>query len=54
MTAIWQKGDQGWAVLEPVGFEDEAARTAYVEDRQLAGQPKVAAAGQPTEGPPST
>lgn len=49
MTAIWQKGDLGWAVLEPVGFEDEAALHALVAGAPqvlpLAGSPKVVVLG---------
>jgi RecB family endonuclease NucS len=49
MTAIWQQGEQGWGLLEPVGFEDEAALHALVADAPqvlpLSGTPRVVVLG---------
>ena len=43
MTAIWKKGDSGWAPLAPSGFPDEAALHDLVEQSPemmpLAGSP---------------
>jgi hypothetical protein len=50
MTAIWQQGDHGWRVLEPIGFEDEAALHQLVADAPqllpLAGAPRVIVLGR--------
>lgn len=49
LTAIWHKGEQGWAILEPVGFPDEAALHTLVADAPqvlpLAGSPRLVVLG---------
>jgi hypothetical protein len=49
MTAIWHHGQQGWALLEPVGFPDEAALHTLVAEAPevlpLAGSPRLVVLG---------
>jgi hypothetical protein len=49
VTAIWHQGEQGWAVLQPVGFPDEAALHGLIADAPqvlpLAGSPRLVVLG---------
>lgn len=50
MTAIWQKSDVGWQIVQPAGFVDEAALHSLVEAAPhvlpLAGSPRIVVAGR--------
>jgi hypothetical protein len=49
MSAIWHKGEHGWALLQPIGFPDEATLHRLVADAPqvlpLAGAPRVIVLG---------
>jgi hypothetical protein len=50
MTAIWHEGQQGWALLQPVGFPDEATLHSLVAEAPqvlpLAGSPRLVVLGR--------
>jgi hypothetical protein len=49
MTAIWHDGEQGWSLLQPVGFPDEATLHRLVAEAPqvlpLAGSPRLVVLG---------